>query len=331
MIPSALPVVTDAAEPVPPARSPKGAPFAAVIDAVPADAAPDAKATPADKSDATAEPTMPDGTPPAAPAIVADATALIAQLCPPPVAANSADTSQACHSRESENPAPTVELDSRVRGNDIVVEGKALPHAAKLVRQDGKSATFGLEALSDAAPKTGEPVALPASQPARLADAVAATDALAPTPLADVAVTHHLDLAHDSQWLDQLAHDIARSADQNANLRFSLSPEHLGRMTVDLAANADGTSVRLTTESEAAHRIVSDAQPRLVAEARAQGLRISETQVDLDQRPGGQQPQRSPDGQTGQDRKSPAVLWTESPQRARAAATSVPAARDLYA
>jgi hypothetical protein len=39
-------------------------------------------------------------------------------------------------------------------------------------------------------------------------------------------------------------------------------------------------------ESEQARRIVSDAQPRLIAEAQAQGLRISETQVVLDQRPG---------------------------------------------
>jgi flagellar hook-length control protein FliK len=104
----------------------------------------------------------------------------------------------------------------------------------------------------------------------------------------DATITHHLDIAQDHVWLDQLAQDISRSADPNGRLRFALAPEHLGRMTVDLTAGADGTAVRLTTESEQARRIVSDAQPRLVAEAQAQGLRITETQVALDQRPGGQ-------------------------------------------
>ena len=41
-----------------------------------------------------------------------------------------------------------------------------------------------------------------------------------------------------------------------------------------------GTSVRLTAETEAARQILADAQPRLAAEARAQGVRIAETHVD---------------------------------------------------
>jgi len=39
--------------------------------------------------------------------------------------------------------------------------------------------------------------------------------------------------------------------------------------------------VRLTVETEAARNILIDAQPRLAAEARAQGVRLAGTEVDL--------------------------------------------------
>jgi len=131
--------------------------------------------------------------------------------------------------------------------------------------------------LPDAAPPAFEAVrqaiaspALPTSGPASPAPA-----------LAEMALTHHLDLARDGAWLDRLAHDIAASAGASDHLRFSLAPEHLGRLEVALAQTAGGTAIRLTTETEQAHRIVAEAQPMLVAEARAQGLTVSETSVDL--------------------------------------------------
>jgi hypothetical protein len=39
----------------------------------------------------------------------------------------------------------------------------------------------------------------------------------------------------------------------------------------------------MTTESDQARAIIADAQPRLLAEVRAQGLRVSESHVDLNQ------------------------------------------------
>jgi flagellar hook-length control protein FliK len=97
----------------------------------------------------------------------------------------------------------------------------------------------------------------------------------------EIVIEHHLDLARDGEWLDQLARDIVRSANHDAQLRFRLNPEHLGSLGVEIANRAEGTAVRLTADTEAARTILTDAQPRLVAEARAQGLRISETHVDL--------------------------------------------------
>jgi flagellar hook-length control protein FliK len=101
-------------------------------------------------------------------------------------------------------------------------------------------------------------------------------------------VTHHLDLGRDTQWLDTLSRDIARAAQSDTQLRFQLNPEHLGTLKVELLNGAHGTSVKLTAETEAARAILADAQPRLVAEARAQGLRISEAQVNLGGHGGGQ-------------------------------------------
>jgi hypothetical protein len=112
--------------------------------------------------------------------------------------------------------------------------------------------------------------------------------ATAPTSSSEIAMTHHLDLAKDGAWLDRLARDIARTANHDAQLRFQLNPEHLGSLRVELANTADGTAIRLSADTEAARAILADAQPRLIAEARAQGLRISEAQVDLGNH-GGQQ------------------------------------------
>ncbi|WP_165799608.1 flagellar hook-length control protein FliK [Sphingomonas oleivorans] len=112
-----------------------------------------------------------------------------------------------------------------------------------------------------------------------------------PAP-ADLVLQSQLDLAHDGAWLDGLARDIVHAAARETELRFHLNPEHLGTLKIELQNGADGTAVRLTADTEAARQILADAQPRLIAEARAQGVRISEAHVDLgQQQPGGQQPQ----------------------------------------
>ena len=105
--------------------------------------------------------------------------------------------------------------------------------------------------------------------------------ATAPTETIDHSVSQHLDLAHQSEWLDQLAGEIARTAGKSGILRFRLHPESLGRLHVELSQGAAGASIRLTADTETARAIIADAQPRLVAEARAQGVRIAETHVGL--------------------------------------------------
>ena len=119
---------------------------------------------------------------------------------------------------------------------------------------------------------------------APIADAPAATAA---TNHAEQSVVRHLDLARDTQWLDQLARDISQSVSQQNHLKFQLNPEHLGALTVEIANSAAGTAIKLTAETDQARAIIADAQPRLLAEVRAQGLRVTESHVDLNQQGGG--------------------------------------------
>ena len=139
--------------------------------------------------------------------------------------------------------------------------------------------TADLPAAASAAPTVTlapPPVAV-ASGDATLATAGSAP-AAAPV---EVAIQHHLIVAHDGAWLDRLARDIAASADKDARMRFQLNPERLGSLHVEIAHTAGGASVRFSADSEAARALIADAQPRLVAEARAQGMKIADTQVDL--------------------------------------------------
>ncbi|MDP8913773.1 MAG: flagellar hook-length control protein FliK [Pseudomonadota bacterium] len=123
-----------------------------------------------------------------------------------------------------------------------------------------------------------------AFEPDRAADVAQIETQSAPQPLdaAELVIEHQLDMAHEGEWLDQLARDITRSAGSDSSpLRFRLNPENLGSLRVEISQDRNGAAVRLTTDTEAARTIIADAQPRLIAEARAQGIRISETHVDL--------------------------------------------------
>ncbi len=117
---------------------------------------------------------------------------------------------------------------------------------------------------------------------------------------ADLAVERQLDIARDGAWLDQLTRDIVRTASAEGNLRFKLNPENLGSLQVEVTQGQNGASVRLTADTEAARTIIADARPQLIAEARAQGLRIAETHVDLSGQ--GQQQQAHSQAGQGQNR-----------------------------
>lgn len=113
----------------------------------------------------------------------------------------------------------------------------------------------------------------------------------APEPMAALprenvaeALERQLDVSADGEWLDQLARDIVRTGaagGEGGTLRFRLNPETLGQVRVELSQGVDGAAVRIAAETEGARALLADAQPRLLAEARAQGVRIAETEVSL--------------------------------------------------
>jgi flagellar hook-length control protein FliK len=123
-------------------------------------------------------------------------------------------------------------------------------------------------------------------------------------------VEHQLDLAADGAWLDQLAKDIAAAGEDGAPLRFRLNPETLGSLRVEVTQQRDGAAIRLTADTEAARAIIADAQPKLIAEARAQGVRISETHVDLGQGSASGDPRRQQASRTSRNSERPALCKT---------------------
>lgn len=153
-------------------------------------------------------------------------------------------------------------------------------------------------AVAQVAPAT-QALPLPAAAPVEGVTAPAMVEA---APAAEVILERQLDFAHEGEWLDQLAKDIARTGG-DGQLRFELNPENLGSLHVEVSQGAAGASVRLTADTEAARTIIADARPQLIAEARAQGVRIAETHVDLGsgshsqagngQRDGREMPERS--------------------------------------
>lgn len=187
--------------------------------------------------------------------------------------------------------APPVSLDTVLQAVATNVAEKAAPTATPADASVSSSAEAPAVSAATAiapAPLTATQV-MPAAAPSTswaetpMADAAAAA---APNP-AEQSMTRHLDLARDTQWLDQLARDISQSATQQGHLKFQLNPEHLGALTVEIANSAAGTAIKLTAETDQARAIIADAQPRLLAEVRAQGLRVAESHVDLNQQGSG--------------------------------------------
>jgi flagellar hook-length control protein FliK len=147
--------------------------------------------------------------------------------------------------------------------------------------------------------------AAPTTVDAPKSDAAAPSLPGASQQLANGGADRQLDLAKQGAWLDGLARDIASTGDSSSTLRFQVAPQHLGTVQVEMMRGADGAAVTLTASSESARTMLADARPQLVAEAKAQGIHITNAQVDVStdsrQSGSGAQPEQrhDPRGQTG--------------------------------
>lgn len=128
-------------------------------------------------------------------------------------------------------------------------------------------------------------------------------------------VDRHLDLARGDAWLNDLASDIVATATNGGRLSFGLAPETLGRMNVEIRLSAAGVSVHMTTSTETARDMLTAAQPRIVDEIRAQGVRVAGTEVSTDASGLG-------GGRAGSSPRQPTGLLIDAALSARPAAPS---------
>lgn len=112
-----------------------------------------------------------------------------------------------------------------------------------------------------------------------------------------VTIERHLDLARGDAWLDDLARDIAATANGGGRLKFALMPETLGRLDVEVRREDAGVHVHLAARSETARDALAAAQPRIAEEIRAHGVRVAGTEVSA-----------GLDSERGQQNARPAAL-----------------------
>jgi flagellar hook-length control protein FliK len=292
----------------------------------------DAAITPTPKAVAAPlTPTAP-AAPEAAPAEAPVAFAVAAQVPGPAeearpaveaiVASHGEPAAPAAEDRPEADPSPVIAQPAR--GVSIAIETRTQTDAETVPVQ--KSEMAAAAPPSDSAPSAA-PVAEAPAETAAAPVAESASPAALITPLpaaptgestdlvtdtaidapsqAEQSIERHLDLARDTRWLDRLARDISQAASQQGHLKFQLNPEHLGALTIEIANSAAGTAIRMSADTEQARAIIADAQPRLLAEVRAQGLRVAESHVDLNQQGNGGS--ASAQGQQQQQQQRPSA------------------------
>lgn len=293
---------------------------------------------------ATATAVTPDASAPTAQAAAATQTPTAQPQGPDQSASTQQDATLASPDPGQQNPKPTVQPQPVAipTAFTAVTADDPIQALARSLLADISSQITGRPASSERSHVAEAPLPVlggdqpaaavqPAVQPAAPFQAPAAQplDLAVPQPLQGLVIERQLDLAHQQDWIDQLARDIAGAAGGDGKaLRFRLNPENLGSLHVEIAQSHHGAAVRISADTETARTIIADAQQRLVAEARAQGVRISETHVDL-----------GSGGSSGDPRRQAALRSEEAPVRTARSLREdeqgdgkpTPNGRDLYA
>jgi flagellar hook-length control protein FliK len=152
------------------------------------------------------------------------------------------------------------------------------PDALLSVASTGIITVADYAALFASAPAEGNIVSAVSVQ-VIAADHISDVAARPATDVSNVVAERALDVARGSLWLDQLAGDIAAAQDSERDLTFRLIPAQLGQLDVKIATRDDGMQLSFRTQTEDAAGIIATAQPRLVEELKAQGVRIAGSEV----------------------------------------------------
>jgi len=127
-------------------------------------------------------------------------------------------------------------------------------------------------------------------------------------------------LAFDAGFVGNVETQIARVVGGGQMVRMQISPEHLGRIDIEMLAGPDRDHVRITTEHDAVRDTLVQSQVRLEQDLRANSQRSADVTVELRQQsPGAQggsaQQQRGQSGQeAGSAREALARQTTADPQ-----------------
>ncbi len=151
------------------------------------------------------------------------------------------------------------------------------------VQTPKEAAPKPLEAKMDAVPvgTTGAlaPILLSASSPSA---PLAPESAPKPLPSTDAALDQMSAWAAETEELGTLSQDIAALSSPSRRIAFRMEGAQLGMLDVRLQTSDAGVSVGFRTETEQSRAAIAQAQPRLVEDLRATGIRVSDTQVSTD-------------------------------------------------
>lgn len=89
-----------------------------------------------------------------------------------------------------------------------------------------------------------------------------------------------IDMGVEGQWIDQMAREIAEISAGTGRASFTLNPENLGRLQVDILQRDDGADVRLIADTDEAAAALSQGRQQLQQDARLQAVRIHDVHIE---------------------------------------------------
>jgi hypothetical protein len=89
-----------------------------------------------------------------------------------------------------------------------------------------------------------------------------------------------IDMGVEGQWIDRMAREIADISAGTGRATFTLNPENLGRLQIDILQRDDGADVRLIADTDEAAAALSQGRQQLQQDARLQAVRIHDVQVE---------------------------------------------------
>ena len=89
-----------------------------------------------------------------------------------------------------------------------------------------------------------------------------------------------IDMGVDGQWIDRMAREIADVVAGTGRASFTLNPENLGKLQVEILQKDEGANVRLLAETDAAAAALHQGRQYLQQDARLQAVRIVDVQVE---------------------------------------------------